>query len=225
MIPTASPRAAFVVVLTAAAMQAAPWFAMPVAAQQSEQARTLQRAAQSRAKGPPNAAVTVYEISDFQCPFCARFAREIYPSIDSAFVQTGRVQWVFVNLPLPTHHNSFSASKAALCAGAVADRFWNLHSRLFETQSDWTGAADPLPHFSRMAVESGVATDAFTGCMASDRVAPLILQDVIFAATSRVGGTPTYIINNQQVVVGVKSFEEWRDLLEKELRRVEQREN
>jgi protein-disulfide isomerase len=191
----------------------------PAAAQQSEADRLLQRAAQSRAKGPQTATVTVYEIADFQCPFCARFSTEIFPRIDSAYVRTGRVQWVFVNLPLPSHHNAWTAAEAALCAGAVGDRFWPLHSRLYGSQGEWAGQPDPSAAFSRFAREAGVPMDAWNACVAGDRVAPLILQDVIFAATSRVGGTPTFVINNAVTIVGMKSFEEWRDILERELRK------
>ena len=40
-------------------------------------------------------------MSHFQCPYCAQFAQDVFPSIDSAYVRTGLVQWVYVNLPLP----------------------------------------------------------------------------------------------------------------------------
>jgi protein-disulfide isomerase len=134
-------------------------------------------------------------------------------------VRTGRVQWVFVNLPLPAHHNAWTAAEAALCAGATADRFWAVHDRLFGAQDEWVGLEDPTPIYARYAREAGVTMDAYTACVARDRVAPLILQDVIFAASSRVSGTPTFMINNAFTVVGMKSFEEWREILEKELRR------
>lgn len=213
------PRRRTRLALAAAAALAAALLAAPAAAQQNEQLRLLQRAAQSRALGPQNATVTVYEIADFQCPYCARFSREIFPRIDSAFVQTGRIQWVFVNLPLPSHHNAWTAAEAALCAGAVGDRFWPVHDRLFAGQQEWVGLADPATAFARYARDAGVPMDAWNACVAADRVAPLILQDVIFAASSRVSGTPTFMINNAFAVTGMKSFEEWRDILEKELRR------
>jgi protein-disulfide isomerase len=193
-------------------------FAAPPAGAQDAASRLLQRAAADRAKGAQGAPVVVYEIADFQCPFCARFSLDIFPRIDSAYVRTGKVQWVFVNLPLPSHYNAWPAAKAALCAGAVGARFWPLHTRLFSSQDEWIAADDPMPHFARYAREAGVPLDAWEGCMAADRVAPLLLQDVIFAATSRVSGTPTFIINNTQTVVGMKTFEEWRELLENELR-------
>jgi protein-disulfide isomerase len=187
------------------------------AQQESPQARLLKRAAESRAKGAQNAPVLVYEIADFQCPYCGRFALEVFPQIDSAYVRTGRVQWVFVNLPMPSHGNAWLAAEAALCAGATADRFWALHDRLFATQQEWSGVADPAALFLGYARDAGVPADAFLSCVAGDRVAALILQDVIFG--SRVSGTPTFVINNQQTVVGMKSFGEWQEILEAALRK------
>ena len=180
-----------------------------------EASKLLERGAQSRAKGQQGAPVMVFEIADFQCPFCARFAREVFPRIDSAFVKTGRVQWIFVNLPLPNHGNAWPAAEAALCAGALSDRFWPMHDRLFAEQSAWAMEANPHPVLERIARESGVNMEAHLACVREDQVATLILQDVIFAATTRVSGTPAFIINNEQLVVGVKSYEEWKDLLEK----------
>jgi protein-disulfide isomerase len=187
--------------------------------QQSAQARLLERAAQARSKGAETAPVLVYEISDFQCPFCRRFAVDVFPQIDSAYIQTNRVQWVFVSLPMPSHMNAWIAAEAALCAGATAGRFWPLHDRIFEAQAEWSTAADPGPIMARYAREAGVPMEAWTACVDQDRVAPLILQDVIFG--SRVSGTPTFVVNNQQTVVGVKTFAEWREILEAALKRRE----
>jgi protein-disulfide isomerase len=181
--------------------------------------KLLERAALSRAKGQAGAPVMVYEIADFQCPHCARFAREVFPRIDSAFVKTGKVQWFFVNLPQPMHGNAWLATEAALCAGAVADRFWVMHERLFATQNDWANAPDAASAFSRFAKDAGVPSDPFQDCMIADRLAALIIQDIIFAVNARISGTPAFIINNEQMVVGVKPFEEWRELLEKALKK------
>lgn len=209
----------FSMLLTLALLPAA------AAAQQGEtpHQRLLKRAAESRAKGAESATVLVYEISDFQCPFCRQFAIDVFPQIDSAFIRTQRVQWVFVNLPMPSHLNAWVAAEAALCAGAVGDRFWPMHDRLFIAHGEWVNAQDPGQVMTRYARELGVPMDAFTACVEQDRVAPLILQDVIFG--SRVSGTPTFVVNSaagaQQTVVGVKTFAEWREILETALKRRE----
>jgi protein-disulfide isomerase len=191
----------------------------PAAAQQLEhpQARLLRQAAESRSKGAAGAPVLVYEISDFQCPYCRKFAVEVFPQIDSAYIRTNRVQWVFVSLPMPSHMNAWIAAEAALCAGAVGNRFWSMHDRIFASHAEWSAAADPGTIMARHAREAGVPMEAWEECVAEDRVAPLILQDVIFG--SRVSGTPTYIVNNQQTVVGVKTFAEWREILDGLLRK------
>lgn len=186
------------------------------------QDRLTERAAMSRLKGNQNAAVVVFEFADFQCPYCARFAREVFPRIDSAYVKSGKVQWIFVNMPLPNHANAWAASETAMCAGAVSEKFWAVHDRLFEQQHEWSALADPAALFARYARDAGVPQDSFQACVLGDRTAALLIRDVMYATTARVSGTPAFIINNDPIFVGMKSFEEWRDLLEAALKRPRQ---
>ena len=60
--------------------------------------------------------MTVYEISDFQCPFCARFFLETMPSLEREYVVPEEWKFVFVNLPLPMHPNAVPAAELAMCA-------------------------------------------------------------------------------------------------------------
>ena len=190
---------------------------LPAAARGQADSKLLERAATSRVKGQAGAPVMIYEIADFQCPFCARFAREVFPRLDSAYIKTGKVQWFFVNLPLPTHGAAWMAAEAAMCAGAVHNQFWSLHDRLFATQEEWSRANGVRAALTRAARNEGITSDAYEACLVEDSMAALILQDVIFAANLRIGGTPTFIINNETSFVGLKTFEEWRDLIEKAL--------
>ena len=68
----------------------------------------------ARTKGSATAPVTIYEMSDFQCPWCARFALETLPTLDSEYVRTGKVRLIFVNLPLPSHPNAGPAAELSL---------------------------------------------------------------------------------------------------------------
>ena len=181
--------------------------------------KLFDRASSSRMKGPQGAAVLVYEIADFQCPFCAEFALTVYPRIDREYVRTGKVQWVFVNLPLPNHARAWAASEAAMCAGAVSNRFWEMHDRLFARQQEWATADAPGAVLSGYARDIGVPALPFEECVDNDLVASVILADVIFAASTRVSGTPMFIINNEQTLVGLKSYEEWKEILDREIER------
>ena len=177
------------------------------------------RASTARTKGEETAKIFVYEFANFQCPHCAKFALDVFPRIDSVFVRTGKVRWIFVHLPGPSHANAWAAHEAAACAGAVGDRFWTMHDRLFATQTEWSGSLNPRKRFSKMARELGIAPAAFDQCVDEDLVASVLLQDVMFAAASRVNGTPAYMVNNQTSVMGLKSYDEWRDILEKAIKK------
>ena len=177
-------------------------------------ADVLEEAALARAKGEDGAQVVVFEIADFQCPYCAQFAAEVFPAIDSAYVRSGRVQWVYVNLPLPAHREAWAAAEAALCAGAVSSRFWEMHDLLYERQAEWSGQSNATRRFNAMAREAGVAMDDYELCVREDRVAPLIVQDLLGATAADIGGTPTFIVNRQSKIVGLRSFEEWREILD-----------
>jgi protein-disulfide isomerase len=177
----------------------------------------IQRALESRTKGD-SAAVVVFEIADFQCPYCARFAAQVGPELHDKYVATGQVQWVFVNLPMHNHPRAWHAAEAALCAGAAGDRFWAMHDRLFAEQDRWVEADDPQALFARYAADLGIPGDAFQACTRDDQVASVILQDLGSAVSAGITGTPTFVImKGQQVVnqlVGVKSVQEWSDVLD-----------
>ncbi len=180
-------------------------------------AALLRRAGTSRARGAKDAPVTVFEVGDFQCPFCAQFANESFARIDSAYIRPGKVQWVFINMPLTIHPNAFQAAEAALCAGGVAGKFWPMHERLYAGQAEWERSLDPFPVFLRYARAAGVPEASYAACVRTQRVWPVIMQDATYAAASRIDGTPTYIIGQQVVAVGAKSFDDWKAILDKAL--------
>src|SRR5438128_1768001 len=68
------------------------------------------------AVGPPDAPVTLVVFSDFECPFCRRFALVV----DSLKLVHPEVRIVERNFPLEDiHHAAFDAARAAECARDV----------------------------------------------------------------------------------------------------------
>jgi protein-disulfide isomerase len=173
----------------------------------------LARAERSRFRGTEGAPVVIYEVSDFQCPFCARFVEETYAALDSAYIQPGHVRLVFVNLPLPNHPDAWAASEAALCAG-VQDRFWPMHDLLFARQREWSEGGLSAARAAEYAASIGLDVPQFRHCVENDEVAPIIISDLMQATSAGIGGTPTFIINGQDVVSGAVPFEQLRERID-----------
>jgi protein-disulfide isomerase len=181
----ASPRAAFGG-LIAAALLTLPAPARPADAPQDDL-----RAARTR--GSPTAPVTVYEMGDFQCPVCARFARETMPLLEREYIATGKVRWVFVNFPLPMHPNAEPAAELAMCA-AKQDRFWAMHDLLYRHQDRWAELHEPATVFLSLADSAGIDRERVVQCLRSGATRELVRADAEGSTRSGATGTPNFYI-------------------------------
>ena len=144
---------------------------------------------QSYAKGGAGSRVVLVEFSDFQCPFCARHAKQTLPQIEREYVDTGKVLYVMRNLPLEQiHPDAFRAAAAAECAGDQG-KYWQMHEKLFGNQQA-LAAAD----LTRYAQETGVDAVKFKQCVDADAHGAKIRQDLTEAQAAGITGTPTFFL-------------------------------
>ena len=179
----------------------------------AEQEVVLQRADRARVKGDSAAPIRIVEISDFQCPFCARFHADSWPVIDSLYVQSGIARYLWISFPNSTHPRAWPAVEAAFCAGA-AGRFWPMHDLLFERTDDWTRAADPAELFIRWAGEIGVDAASFAACLRNDVTAPLQVADYDSAVRSGITSTPFFVVGDSIAIRGMVSTEQFRSAVD-----------
>ena len=160
--------------------------------------------------GPGTAPIVIVEFSDFQCPFCAQLTpildrlRREYPT---------QVRLQFKQFPLPIHAQAVSAAEAALCA-AKQGRFWQMHDIMFGEQRLVT-AGD----FAELARRSELDLVAFGTCVNSHENAEVVRKDRSDGDAAGVSGTPTTFIDGQ-MVVGLKSYDFFKDIIETQLHRV-----
>jgi protein-disulfide isomerase len=86
------------------------------------------------ALGKSNAPVTLYLYEDFQCPFCGRFDREMFPDLVDDYVRDGKVRVVSETMAF-LGPDSVTAARAAFAAGEQ-NRYWPYHTLLFENQGE-----------------------------------------------------------------------------------------
>ena len=149
-------------------------------------------------RGAANAKVAVIEYSDFQCPFCSRYEKETYPQINKDYVDTGKLKYVWRDLPLDMHPNAMKAAVAANCAG-VQGKFWEMHDRLFENQQA-LAAEDLAKHAEALGLNVG----QFQTCLNGDRFDADIKTDMAEAAKAQINGTPSFLIGVVQPNGSVK---------------------
>lgn len=167
-----------------------------------------------RTKGAATAPLTVYEISDFQCPYCRRQALEVLPTIEKEFIATGKVRWIFLNLPITQiHANAAAAAELAMCAARV-DRFWPVHDLLFTYQDKWAPLKDPGPFLITLADSAGIARGDITGCLQNREMRDLVQAEAEGAAKSGVSSTPTVYIVGVGLLRGAAPVEAYRQILD-----------
>ena len=148
----------------------------------------------NRSKGRRDAPVTLYEMSDFQCPYCRAFALGTMPLLEQEYITTGKVRLVYINLPLTSvHANAQAAAQVAVCA-ARQDRFWPMHDLLFRHQDDW--AKLPKPEAFLLALGDSARLDhaALARCLAAKATASEVDADAARARRAGAVSTPTFYV-------------------------------
>ncbi len=157
----------------------------------------------ARTKGSPTAPVTVYEMSDFQCPYCRQHAMDVFPLLERDFVRTGKVKWVFVNYPLTQiHPNAVAAAEFAMCS-AKQGKFWEAHDLLFKNQETWAPLKNPQEYLLAQIDVLKLPKPAMVACLQKKETREQIKSDAEGAAKSGAQSTPTFYVEGG-LMVGVK---------------------
>jgi protein-disulfide isomerase len=144
-------------------------------------------------KGSATAKVVLIEYSDFECPYCGRYAQTAFPELQRQFIDTGKVKYVFRNLPLEQIHKAApKAAEAAECAYEQG-RFWEFHDRLFANQQSLA-----LSDLSGHAKAVGLDLPKFQSCLIEGKMATRIAGDLAEAARFELTGTPAFLIGEIQ---------------------------
>jgi len=149
-------------------------------------------------KGSPDAAVTVIEYGDFQCPSCAAFATQQEAAFDQRYVETGKVRFIYHDFPLPQHNNAVIVAAAARAAGEQ-DKFWQMHDLLFARQRAWSTSNNIQPLLGSYAEAIGLDRPAFDRALTSEKLVAVLETARQQAGQRGVQATPIFEVNGRLV--------------------------
>ncbi len=149
-------------------------------------------------EGSDSAVVHVMEFSDFECPYCARFATIQMPDIRQRLIATGKVHWTFVHFPLTGHTKSPLAHLASACAN-VQGKFWPMHDVIYQNQAEWVESRNPERMLAGYARTVGLDQARYDECMDQRAAWGTVLADKQLGDSLSVGSTPTFYLNGRMM--------------------------
>jgi protein-disulfide isomerase len=164
--------------------------------------------------GNPDAPLTIFEYSDFQCPYCRIAALEIVPQIEAEYVATGKVKIVWKQFPIEGDESVWAA-EASECA-AEQNAFWEYHDTLFLNRQGINVGTFVISNLKLMAKELGLDTEAFNTCLDEGRYDDKVADDYSEGRLRQITGTPTFFVG-QTEVVGAKAYSDFQTAIDDEL--------
>jgi protein-disulfide isomerase len=156
------------------------------------------------AQGPADAAVTLVEYGDYQCPYCGH----AYPIVKALQQRLGdRLRFVFRNFPITEiHEHALHAAEAAESAGALGGEpaFWAMHDAIYEHQQD-SSASLTDRKLVQYAATLGIDATRVASELASGAREARVHADFMGGIRSGVNGTPTFFVN------GTRFDGDWTD--------------
>jgi protein-disulfide isomerase len=174
---------------------------------------SLQGAASAGSRSAP---VAIIEYSDFQCPYCGVFVRDILPVLEREYIAPGRAVLAFRHVPLKMHQFAEKAAESAECAGSQ-DKFWPMHDWQFSNQTHLDDEG-----LRQGAAAVGLNLKAFSTCL-SGEMKEKVDKDRSDAGRLGIISTPLFLIGRTQpdgtvkvlsVLSGARPVTEFRKALD-----------
>ena len=178
--------------------------------------------------GDENAPVTIYEFSDFSCPFCGASAglnqefidslkqrdpswEAAVPNIMKDYVETGKVRFVYKYFP--GHGTGQAAQIVGLCLNEQnPDFFWEYHDLVFANQA----VTDDYNAMKNLAKQVGADSAALDECINSKKYESSLQEDTNLGRSVGVSGTPSFFVNGRQVK-GAQGYSAFKTIIDAEL--------
>jgi protein-disulfide isomerase len=165
--------------------------------------------------GSPDAPVKIVEYASFTCPHCASFHANVFKSLKTEYIDTGKVHFTLREVYFDRY--GLWAAMVARCGGEM--RYFGIHDMLFDKQAEWAILQDPAQAadaLKAIGLSAGLDQTALDACLNDQAKAEaMIAQFEKNMAADGVQGTPTIFINGEKHAN--MAWEDLKALIEAEL--------
>jgi len=164
------------------------------------------------ALGPADARVTIIEYASMTCPHCAVFTKETFPKLKAAYVDTGKVRYIFREFPLD-QLALLGAQLARCIAKGDGPKYFGAIDVLFATQDEWANNK-PIEPLKRLTKQLGMNDGEFEACANNETIGKGIIATRDYAYDKlKVNATPSFFVNGQ-LLQGEASLEDFAKIID-----------
>lgn len=159
------------------------------------------------------AAVTIIEYSDYQCPACAYY-HPFVKKIKEKFGDQVKLDLRF--FPLNSHQFAALAARAAQSAKNQG-KFREMHNLLYENQQRWSQSGNPTPIFVNFARDLNLDIEQFKSDLNSAETQKTVMQEKQEGVSKGVNSTPTFFIDGEQIQRLPRTYADFEKIVQKYL--------
>ena len=161
-------------------------------------------------KGNKDAAITLVEYSDLQCPACGVY----YPLVKQLMKDFGdKISFEYRHFPLRTTHQNAELASLATEAAGLQGKFWEMHDVLFEKQKEWAGKSGE-DIFDGYAKDMGLNVLKFKSDLSFNKdLKDKVESDYQNGLKQGVNSTPSFFLNGARME-NPRSYGEFRNVVQ-----------
>ena len=148
--------------------------------------------------GSNDAVVKIKIFSSLTCPHCANFHIKVVSKIKKNYVESGKVQLIFIDFPLD--QAAFNASKLLHCLDQKKQI--TFLDTIYKKQDEWTTGSNINEinnNLKKIVKNLGISSTQFDKCLNDDIIGDKILNGRIDGQQKySINATPTIIINEKK---------------------------
>ena len=151
--------------------------------------------------GDQDAPVHIVEFADFKCPGCQKWDEHVFPEIQKEYIETGKVQFHFINFPFIGDDSDLGAAAGEAIYKQDHAAFWKFYTALFEAQQSTDQAWITEELLTQIVKEQlpKINVKQFQKDLNSEAIQKKVQQDKDLALGLKVQGAPTIYVNGNLV--------------------------